>query len=125
MSQEDTFYNSDYLRKLLVERPYIRARLENAGGSVILTGVAADTEALSEYSSQIGSSFHLDLIEAEMLLRELPQEQQVALAQWAAGLTPKQAAMYTNVKGTVTRKRRQRGIETLTEKMNEGSANDG
>lgn len=124
MSQEDTFYNSDYLRKLLVERPYIRARLENAGGSVILTGVAADTESLSEYSSQIGSSFHLDLIEAEMLLRELPQEQQVALAQWAAGLTPKQAAMYTNVKGTVTRKRRQRGIETLTEKMNEGSTDD-
>lgn len=121
---DQDFYHSDYLRKLLIESPYIKARLENAGGSVILTGVAADTESLSEYSSQIGSSFHLDLIEAEMIFKELPQDQQTALIQWAAGLTPKQAALYYNAKGTVQRKRRERGIAAITEKMNEGSTDD-
>lgn len=121
---DQNFYTSDYLRKLLIESPYIRARLENAGGSVILTGVAADTEALSEYSSQIGSSFHLDVIEAEMIFRELPEDQQQALIQWAAGLTPKQAALYYNAKGTVQRKRRERGIAAMTEKINEGTQSD-
>jgi hypothetical protein len=121
MTDDNTFYNSDYLRKLLVESPYIRARITNPGGSIIMTGVSADTEALSEYSSQIGSAFHLDVIEAELLFKELPVDQQIALIEWASGLTPKQIALFTNVKGEVRRKRRERGIKSLTEKMNNGS----
>lgn len=117
----DDLYTSDYMRKLLIESPYIRARLENPGGSVILTGTAADTERADEYSPQIGSGFHLDLIEAETLLRELPTDQRDALLVWAAGVTAKQAAMYFSAKGTVLRKRRERGVESLTEKMNDES----
>lgn len=113
------FYTNDYLRKLLLERPYIKARLENPGGSIIMTGVAADTEQPQEYSSQIGSGFHLDLVEAEMKFRELPREQQEALLAWANGISPKEASMYFSAKGTVLRKRRERGIDALTEKMND------
>jgi len=113
-------YANDYLRRLLIEAPYIRARLENQGGSVILTGVAADTERVnSDYSSQIGSGFHLDLIEAELALRELPVEQQEALVAWASGVSAKEAALYSSVHGTVLRKRRERGIKAITEKMND------
>lgn len=124
LTNDQTFYNSDYLRKLLIESPYIRAKLENAGGSVILAGAAADTEALNDYSSSIGSAFHLDLIEAELIFRELPREQQEALIAWAFGVSPKEAALYYGAKGTVMRKRRQRALESMAEKMNEGSGND-
>lgn len=122
-----SFYNDDYLRKLLIERPKIRAKLENAGGSLILTGTAASTENGQDYSSQIGSGPHLDLIEMEMHLQELPEDQRNALIAWAEGVTPQEAAMYFSAKGSVLRKRRQRGVEALTEKMNNGegrSAND-
>lgn len=117
----DTLYNNDYMRRLLIERPYIRAKLENPGGSVIQTGVTADTEALTEYSSQIGSSFHLDLIETEMQLSDLPTEEQQVLLAWAEGMSAKQAALYFSAKGTAVRKRRERTISGLTQKMNDGS----
>lgn len=115
-----SFYNDDYLRRLLIEQPYIRARLTNPGGSIIMTAVSADTDTVAQdYSSQIGSSFHLDLLEAEMKFRELPEDQQRALLDWAAGVSSKEAASYQNVKGNVIRKRVQRGVEALTDKMNE------
>ena len=113
------FYNSDYLRKLLIETPYIKARLLNPGGSVILMGTAADTEAPQEYSSQIGSGFHLDLVEMEIKFAELPRDQQEALVAWSMGVSPKEASMYFSAKGTVLRKRRERGVTALTEKMND------
>lgn len=116
----DNFYNSDYMRKLLVERAYIRAKLENPGGSVILTGTAADTERADDYSGQIGNGFHLDLIEAETHLFALPADQRDALLMWANGVTAKQAAMFFSAKGTVFRKRRERGVKELTERMNDG-----
>jgi DNA-directed RNA polymerase specialized sigma24 family protein len=117
-----SFYNSDYLRKLLIERPKIRAKLLNPGGSVILTGTAASTEQTTEYSSQIGSGPHLDLVEMEMQLAELPEEQRNALIAWAEGVTPREAAMYFSAKGAVLRKRRERGVKALADKMNdEGS----
>ncbi len=114
------FYSNDYLRKLLIETPYIKARLLNPGGSVILMGTAADTEAPQEYSSQIGSGFHLDLVEMEIKFRELPRDQQEALFAWSMGISPKEASLYFSAKGTVLRKRRERGVTALTEKMNDG-----
>lgn len=121
----DEIYHNDYMRRLLVEAPYIRAKLENPGGSIIQTGVTADTEALNEYSSQIGSSFHLDLIETELHLSDLPTDQQQALLAWAAGVSAKQAALYYSAKGTVLRKRRERGVDALTQKMNDGTTHNG
>jgi DNA-directed RNA polymerase specialized sigma24 family protein len=111
-------YSNDYLRKLLVERPRIRAKLENPGGSIIMTGVSAMTEQSNEYSPQIGSSAHLDLIEMELHFDALPRDQQDALLQWALGMTAQQAAYYNDVKGSVFRKRRQRGIDKMVESMN-------
>jgi DNA-directed RNA polymerase specialized sigma24 family protein len=117
-----SFYTSDYLRKLLIERPKIRAKLLNPGGSVILTGTAASTEQTADYSSQIGSGPHLDLIEMEIQLAELPEEQRNALIAWAEGVTPREAALYFSAKGEAIRKRRERGVDTLVDKMNdEGS----
>ena len=118
MSDSNPMYSNDYLRKLLVERPRIRAKLENPGGSLILTGVSAMTDQSNEYSPQIGSSSHLDLIEMELHLQELPVDQQQALMDWALGISAQQAAYFNDVKGSVFRKRRQRGIEALSESMN-------
>jgi hypothetical protein len=116
------FYHDDYLRRLLIESPYIRAKLTNPGGSIIMASVAADTDRVNQdYSSQIGSGFHLDLIEAEVIFRELPEDQQQALLAWAAGVSSKEAAMYSNVKGNVHRKRVERGLTALTDKMNDGT----
>ncbi len=122
MNDSNEMYSNDYLRKLLVERPRIRAKLENPGGSIIMTGVSAMTEQASEYSPQIGSSAHLDLIEMELHFDALPRDQQDALLQWALGMTAQQAAYYNDVKGSVFRKRRQRGIEKMVESMNDNSA---
>lgn len=119
-----SFYTNDYLRKLLIERPRIRAKLENPGGSVILAGAAASTEQSTEYSSQIGSGPHLDLIEMEQELASLPEEQRVALIAWATGVTPREAAMYFSAKGAVLRKRRERGVRALADKMNDERRSD-
>lgn len=116
---DNEFYSNDYVRKLFLESPYIRARLENPGGSVILRGTAADTEAPQEYSSQIGSGFHLDLLEAEIKFAELPPEQQAALAAWRDGVSAKEASMYFAAKGAVIRKRRERGVDTMAKKLND------
>ncbi len=116
--ERNPLYSNDYLRKLLVERPRIRARLENPGGSVILTSAAAMTEQSNEYSPQIGSASHLDLIEMELHFQELPKDQQDALLDWALGVTAQQAAYFNDIKGSVFRKRRQRGIDSLVESMN-------
>lgn len=118
MTDRNPLYSNDYLRKLLVEAPRIRARLTNPGGSVILTSTAAMTEQAAEYSPQIGSSSHLDLIEMELHFRELPKDQQRALLEWALGVTAEQAAYFNDIKGSVFRKRRQRGIENLADSMN-------
>lgn len=116
---DNEFYTNDYVRKLFLESPYIRARLVNPGGSVILRGEAASTEQPQEYSSQIGSSFHLDLLEAEIKFDELPEDQQKALLAWRDGVSPKEASMYFSATGPVLRKRRERGVGALTEKLNE------
>ena len=84
-----------------------------------MTSTAAMTDQSNEYSPQIGSSAHLDLIEMEMHFRELPRDQQTALLDWANGVTAQQAAYFNDIKGSVFRKRRQRGIENLAESMNE------
>ncbi len=120
MTERNPLYSNDYLRKLLVERPRIRAKLENPGGSVILTSTAAMTEQSSEYSPQIGSGSHLDLIEMEIHFNELPKDQQHALLSWALGVSAQQAAYFNDIKGSVFRKRRQRGIESLAGSMNDG-----
>lgn len=116
----DEFYTNDYVRKLFLESPYIRARLTNPGGSVILRGTAASTETPQEYSSQIGSGFHLDLLETEIKFDELPEDQQAALLAWRNGISPKEASMYFSATGPVLRKRRERGVNALTEKLNDG-----
>ena len=121
---DNEFYSNDYVRKLFLESPYIRARLENPGGCVILRGIAADTEAPQEYSSQIGSGFHLDLLEAEIKFSELPPEQQAALAAWRDGVSAKEASMYFAAKGAVIRKRRERGVDNMTKKLNEDERQD-
>lgn len=117
--QDNEMYTNDYVRKLFLESPYIRARLTNPGGSVILRGTAADTEAPQEYSVQIGSGFHLDLLEMELKFDELPEDQQQALIVWRNGVSPKEASMYFAAKGSVIRKRRERAVDSVAKKLNE------
>ena len=110
-------YTPAYLRRLLIERHVIRARLVNPGGSVILFGVAASVEQPNDYSAVVGNDFHLDLIEAEQVVSELPVEQQRALLAWADGLSSKQAAEYLGVRPSALRKRRSRAMDTVAAEM--------
>lgn len=67
----------DYIRFLLVERPYIRSAL-------LARGQIYDQEQRNEsYSSVIGNNLHNDIIELEAWLDTLrPQDRQMLLA-WA------------------------------------------
>ena len=59
-------------RRYLLERHHVRAKLENPGGSVLLTASAlVDSDRPEGYSSQVGSDSHLDLIEAEVKVNDL------------------------------------------------------
>jgi hypothetical protein len=118
-------YTSGYVRRLLAEASYIYASLENPGGSVILnqTGII-DADRGYEYSSQIGNSFHLDLIDLQTQMKELSKGERDALVAWANGLTALEASQYLHSEGRVNladtvRKRRQRGIERLARGFNE------
>lgn len=80
------------------------------------------------YSTEIGNSFHLDLIQLEIQFdalvksKELSRQEVLALISWADGLTAQQAADYIHAKGAISvRKQRSRGTRKLTESLNERS----
>lgn len=110
-------YTTDYVRRLLIERHHIRAALTNTGGSVILMGVAATTEQPQSYSSVVGNDYHLDLLEAEKVISELPADQRAALLAWADGMSSKQAADWFHVKPGALRMRRMRTMERVAQEM--------
>lgn len=106
-----------YLRRLLIERHHIRSALVNPGGSIILMGVAATIENPTAFSSVVGNDFHLDLVEAESVLAELPTETRLALLAWADGLSSRQAAEYFGVRPSALRKRRERAVSAVVEEI--------
>lgn len=98
---QSVFWTSDYLKTLLIERHNIRAAIENPGGSIITGGVAqaADADQLPSYSSELGNTSHLDLLEAEMEVRTLEARDRIELLAWCDGMSAKQAAEFANIKG--------------------------
>ena len=121
-------WTPEYLKKLLIERHNIRAAVENPGGSIITGGAAqaADADQLPSYSSDIGNSAHLDLLEAEKEVLTLDVQDQLELLSWCDGLTPKQAAQWANIHGgrirttgsQASRKRLQRTVVSVVAKAN-------
>lgn len=114
------FWTSPYLKRLIIERFAIRAALENPGGSLIL-GVAqrVDTDQSNEYSSMIGNDMHLDLVDAEsVLLDELNKEELHRFLMWCDGLPPNAAAEYRGTKPGTIRKRGQRAAEKAVKSLN-------
>lgn len=106
-----------YLRRLIIESPYIRARLHNPGGSILLMPTSDPGQV--QYSGAIGNDAHLDLIEAEQVLGEdFSRGEQDTIMQWALGFTSAQAAEYSTVKPSAIRKRRERAIEKLETRLN-------
>lgn len=115
-------FTNDYVRRLLLERHHIRAAVENSGGSIILTaaGIIDSERRDVGYSSQIGNSFHLDLIEVEEQLSELPKGVQNTILSYIDGYNDQQAAYYLGVKGGVAiRQRRLQAINRLVGRLNE------
>lgn len=110
-------WTTRYLKRLLIERSRIRARLENPGGSVILLGTE-DLEKSSQYSSVIGNDFHLDLLEAEQAVNDMPVGDRVALMQWVDALNPKQAADFLSVRVGSVRRRAERKANDIVETLN-------
>lgn len=107
-----------YLRRLIIEEPYIRARLENPGGSVVLMP-SSNPDQIS-YNPNIGNDTHLDLILAEEILSEdFSKGEQDTIREWALGHTSAQAAEYNLVKPSTIRKRRERVLNKLERKLNE------
>jgi hypothetical protein len=122
--EEVAVLTTGYLRRLIIEAPYIRARLYNPGGSVVLQQTAATTEQQQAYSPVIGNTFHNDLIEAEQVLNEkFSKGDRDLLYEWAAGMSAQQASEYYGVKGSLVRKRRQRAVQKLHKEL-DGRAND-
>lgn len=122
-------WTTEYLKKLLIERHNIRAAIENPGGSIITGGVAqaADADQLPSYSSDIGNTAHLDLLEAETEVGLMDRQDQIELLAWCDGLSPKQAAQWANIHGgkvrssgtEAARKRLQRTVKAVTAKAND------
>lgn len=126
------FDDKGYIRKLLVERFYVYARLFNPGGSIILRASdIVDHDRPTGYSTEIGNNFHLDLIELEQefnnLIDEgiLTQKEVEAILSWSQDLTPHQAADYIHSKGNASlRKMRSRGVTKLHERLSNGEGKD-
>ena len=124
-------WTTDYLKTLLIERHNIRAAIENPGGSIITGGVAqaADADQLPSYSSELGNSSHLDLIEAETELSRFDARDRIELLAWCDGLSPKQAADWANIKGGkvrangnyASRKRIDRAAQKIARLANESA----
>jgi hypothetical protein len=125
---EVIWWTTDYLKSLLVERHYIRAALENPGGSIIVSATrAAEAEQLSTYQSVIGNGFHLDLLSAEEQVNHLDPRERLELLAWCDGLNPREAAVFANIhfgriratSPTAIRKRRQRAVESVVEALHD------
>jgi hypothetical protein len=120
-------YQTDYVRRLLVERHHIYAKVLNPGGSIILTSTArVDDERPEEYASTIGSLFHVELMDLDASIKKAVWEKRIskdelaAMLSWVDGMTSQQAAVYLHATGAAAiRQRRSRGITKLTETMNE------
>ena len=97
------FWTTRYLKRLLIERHAIRARLENPGGSIILMG-SEKVERDPQYSPVVGNDFHLDLIEAEQEVNQLPDGDRLALMKWLNELPPAQVEDYRQARGRVKKK---------------------
>lgn len=123
---QSVFWTTHYLKALLIERHNIRAAIENPGGSIITGGVAqaADADQLPSYSSEMGNSSHLDLLEAEAEVRTLEARDRIELLAWCDGLSPKQAAEFSNIRGgrirssnpAASRKRINRNVHAVAER---------
>lgn len=127
------FWTTTYLKSLLIERHNIRAALENPGGSIIAGGVAqaADADQLPSHSSVMGNDAHLDLLEAELEVNTLELQDRIELLAWCDGLTPKEAAQFSNVHGGAIKPRssstqasRKRLQRTVQEVATRASSND-
>lgn len=126
-------YTSEYVRRLLVERRFIYAKLYNQGGSVILRDTdIVDHDRPTGYSTEIGNSFHLDLIQLEIEFEaaveegDLTVKQVNALLTWADGMTSQQAADYLHARGPVSiRKLRSRATTKLKDRMNDSARTKG
>lgn len=120
-------YTTEYVRRLLIERRHIYEKLYNPGGSVILRSHAlVDHERPIGYSSEIGNTFHLDLIQLDTEFRnaikerELTAKQVEALLTWADGMTSQQAADYLRARGAVNiRRLRTKGTVKLRDRLND------
>ncbi len=121
-------WTTDYLKKLLTERHYIRAALENPGGSIIVQSTrAAEADQLSSYQSFIGNSAHLDLLSAEQQVNTLELHERIELLAWCDGLNPREAATFANLHGgriratspAAIRKRRERTATNVVEALND------
>jgi len=106
-------WTTRYLKRLLIERSAIRARLENPGGSIIL--MATEQLTQSPYTPVVGNDFHLDLIEAETVINELPLGDRITLLDWVHSLTPAQIEEYLDSRGPVKRRSMQRQAERKAE----------
>jgi hypothetical protein len=124
---ESVQWTTSYLKTLLIERHNIRAEIENPGGSIITGGVAqaADADQLPSYSSEVGNTSHLDLIEAEHEVLDLDKRDRIELLAWCDGLSAKQAADWANIKGgrirsntrNATAQRIHRNVAKVTDKV--------
>lgn len=100
-------WTTAYLKRLLIERHAIRAKLENPGGSIIVSPTRkAETTIGVDYSAVIGNDAHLDLLDAEVEVNRLPVDERIRLLVWCDSLSPESAASFLSVPpGAISRRR--------------------
>jgi len=112
-------WTSAYLKRLIIERHRIRAKLENPGGSVIMGATSKlETDMTQDYSSVIGNTFHLDLIDAEDVLLHMDAIERKQLLEWCDGLPSRTAAEYAGTKPTTVRKRGLKIVKQVVDRLN-------
>lgn len=113
-------YTTRYFARLIADRFAIRSSLVNQGGSIILRGYSRAGDDFA-YPSMIGNDFHLDLIEAEEILRQMPTADRAALIGWADNLNKDQAAYVSTATPAALRQRRSRAVRKAVKRLNDGT----
>jgi hypothetical protein len=114
-------HQRDNVLRLLVERHHIRAKVENPGGSVIMTATdRVDHERPTGYSTEMGNPDHLDLLDLDVSIREairaggLTKMEVHNMLRWVDSMTDDQAAHFMHSRGS-SRIRYRRRVDRSTE----------
>jgi len=117
---------SPYFLRLMIDRYFIRDKIENPGGSVIVGAAQkVELEATNQYSPVLGNDFHLDLLDATEVLMHMNADERRKLLQWCDALPPQTAAEFTSVRPAFSVRRRATETKVQDDRQQPDSTGEG